>query len=147
MNVTERYYDDRSNLEQLSLTALYELASPSLPEGLRNIVEERVVAGGEVVSADEIRRLRDENAELSDTVVELQAQAALNQIPSVVTIQPNHEALEKQYQAFVVHWQALPWDLRDRFWREFKAPLAAQFSAYAVPQDMTGNSYGRNGGG
>jgi hypothetical protein len=145
MSVAKRYFNERSSLEHLPITALYELASPSLPDGLRQELEGRA-KGGEVIGADEIKRLRDENAELSDTVVELQAQAEARKIPSVITVAPNHDALEKQYQAFVVHWQALGMDLRERFWREFKTPFAAPFSMSPI-QPNTSNSYGSNGSG
>jgi hypothetical protein len=135
MSVAARYYDSRSSLEHLPITALYELASPSLPQEVRTTVEDRVIVGGEVVTADEIQRLRcaaeevddlrDDNGKLSDRVVELNAQLELVAIPSVITVQPNYQENEQNYQAFVSHWRALPMMLRERFWREFYSPIAA----------------------
>jgi hypothetical protein len=60
INAARRYGDKIWLVEKLSRDALFTLASPSLPESVREVVERRLRAG-EIVRAPEIRRLRGGN--------------------------------------------------------------------------------------
>ncbi len=59
MLVADRYAGKSNSVLLLKPDALYALAAPSTPEDVRAAVEERIAAG-ELVTAAEVKRLRDE---------------------------------------------------------------------------------------
>lgn len=126
--VADRYYEDRASLAHLPLTSFYELSSPSLPEEIREKIEERVMEG-EVVTAAEIQRLkresaslRESNATLADQVADLSSRTG----PTIVAAIPDKAAEAKLYEALLAVWRSCPPTLRERFFAEHKTPYSSQ---------------------
>lgn len=73
MAVANTYGGKLPNLSNLPPSVLYELAAPSTPESVRQIVEQKAEAG-ESVSLEEIKRLKRELAEAKRTVEQAETQ-------------------------------------------------------------------------
>jgi hypothetical protein len=73
IHVAERYDDKRTTVARLGPTALYELAAPATPLEVRIEIEHRITAG-ELVTASDIKRLKDEFAEIKQLASEKTAQ-------------------------------------------------------------------------
>lgn len=74
MQVAEAYGDKNNIMLNLTPTALYELAAPSTPEPVRQIVEQKAEAG-ESITVEEVKRLKRELAD-KDTAAKKAEQVA-----------------------------------------------------------------------
>lgn len=75
MSVAEAYTDKLPKLGNLSLSAIYELAAPSTPDTVRQVIEARAETG-EAVSVEEVKRLKREAAEAVKRAEDAEAKAA-----------------------------------------------------------------------
>lgn len=74
MSVATTYHSKFPNLGNLSLSVIYELAAPSTPEPVRQVVEAKAEAG-ESVSVAEVQRLKREAATAAKRADDAEAEA------------------------------------------------------------------------